>query len=154
TYSDPLGDPATQYDVRDSGGGGGHFVLNGQALAAGQDNLVTAAQWSQLTYQSGTGTDTISVRATDGAQWSAWSSIIGLGATLELSSAFSGTVWFAGATGTLKIDHASTFSGKIAGQLATGDVIDLADVTAGAKARVSYSGNNSPGTLTVSDGTH
>jgi hypothetical protein len=81
-------------------------------------------------------------------------STIGAGATLELPSAYSGTVSFAGATGTLKIDNSSSFSGKIAGQLAIGDVIDLADITAGANATIAYSGNNSPGTLTVSDGTH
>jgi hypothetical protein len=33
-------------------------------------------------------------------------------------------------------------------------VIDFADITAGANAAIAYSGNNSPGTLTVSDGTH
>jgi hypothetical protein len=76
------------------------------------------------------------------------------GETLELASPYSGTLSFAGATGTLKIDNSSSFSGTIAGQLAIGDVIDLADITAGAGAKISYSGNNSPGTLTVSDGTH
>ena len=30
----------------------------------------------------------------------------------------------------------------------------MADITAGANATIGYSGNNSPGTLTVSDGTH
>jgi hypothetical protein len=79
---------------------------------------------------------------------------IGAGATLELTSAYSGTVTFAGSTGTLKLDRSSTFTGKIGGQLATGDIIDLADITAGAGATIGYSGNNSPGTLTVSDGTH
>jgi hypothetical protein len=43
---------------------------------------------------------------------------------------------------------------NIVGQVVIGDVIDLADITAGASATVAYSGNNSPGTLTVSDGTH
>ncbi len=76
------------------------------------------------------------------------------GETLELASPYSGNLLFAGATGTLKIDHSSSFSGTIGGQLAIGDVIDLADITAGASAKISYSGNNSPGTLTVSDGTH
>jgi hypothetical protein len=80
--------------------------------------------------------------------------VISAGATLELPSAYSGTVSFAATTGTLKIDNSSSFSGKIAGQLAIGDVIDLADITAGANATIGYSGNNSPGTLTVSDGTH
>ncbi len=82
------------------------------------------------------------------------SDTIASGATLELASAFSGTVLFAGPTGTMKIDNASSFSGKIAGQLAIGDVIDLKNITAGAKAKITYSGNDSPGVLTVSDGTH
>ena len=65
-----------------------------------------------------------------------------------------GIISFAGATGTLIIDNSSSFSGTIAGQLVKGNVIDLADITAGANATFSYSGNHSPGTLTVSDGTH
>ena len=79
--------------------------------------------------------------------------MIAPGATVELSSAYSGDVSFAGDTGTLKIDNSSSFTGTITGQLAIGDVIDLADITAGADAKISYTGNNSPGTLTVSDGT-
>jgi 20S proteasome alpha/beta subunit len=79
---------------------------------------------------------------------------IAAGKTMELTGASSATITFAGATGTLKIDNSSTFSGTIGGQLAIGDVIDLADITAGANATMSYSGNNSPGTLTVSDGAH
>jgi len=42
--------------------------------------------------------------------------------------------------------------GEIGGQLAPGDLIDLADITAGANATLTYSGDNSPGILTVSDG--
>jgi len=80
--------------------------------------------------------------------------VIPTGATLELASAYSGTVSFAGATGTLIIDHSSDFSGTITGQLGIGNLIDLKDITAGGNATISYSGNNSPGTLTVSDGTH
>ncbi|OKO90678.1 hypothetical protein AC629_04245 [Bradyrhizobium sp. NAS80.1] len=76
------------------------------------------------------------------------------GGTLELTSPYSGTIAFEGATGTLKIANSASFTGKIDGQLAVGDVIDFADVTAGAGAKISYSGDNSPGTLTVSDGTH
>ena len=80
--------------------------------------------------------------------------VVDAGATLELAHAYSGTISFAGPTGTLIIDHASSFSGTITGQLAIGDVIDLADITGGANVTIAYSGNNSPGTLTVSDGTH
>jgi hypothetical protein len=119
TASDPFGDALTQYDFWDTGSGGGHFVLSGSALGANQDDVVTAAQEAQLTYVSGSGTDTLWVRVSEGGQWSAWSQsftvsdppTIGVGATLELTSAYLGTLSFAGATGTLKIDHASSFSG-------------------------------------------
>jgi hypothetical protein len=80
--------------------------------------------------------------------------VIGAGATVELTGPYSGTITFAGSSGTLTNDHSANFSGKIAGQLAVGDVIDLADITAGANATITYSGNNSPGTLTVGDGIH
>ena len=80
--------------------------------------------------------------------------VVAAGGTVELAHAYSGTISFAGPTGTLIIDHASSFSGTITGQLAIGDVIDLADIAAGANVTIAYSGNNSPGTLTVSDGTH
>ena len=73
---------------------------------------------------------------------------------MEITGAYSGTITFAGSSGTLTIDNSASFSGKIAGQLAIGDVIDLADITAGANATIGYSGNNSPGTLTLSDGTN
>jgi Big-like domain-containing protein len=76
------------------------------------------------------------------------------GGSLEIASPFSGTISFEGATGTLKIDDSATFSGSIAGQLTTGDAIDLTGIHGGANATVTYSGNNSPGTVTVSDGTH
>jgi hypothetical protein len=160
--SDPFGDPIVQYDFWDTGFGGGHFALNGQALGANRDNIMSAGQLAQTTYVAGNGTDTLWVRVQEGGQWSPWSqsftisdpSVIGTGETLELASSYTGTLTFAGPTGTLKIDHSSTFTGTIAGQLAIGDVIDLADITAGASATVDYSGNNSPGTLTVSDGTH
>ncbi|MGY4312993.1 hypothetical protein [Bradyrhizobium sp. JR3.5] len=59
TYSDPFGVGATQYDFWDSGTGGGHFVLNGVALNPNTDNIITAAQLSQLVYQSGSGADTL-----------------------------------------------------------------------------------------------
>src|SRR5207302_1565713 len=42
-----------------------YFVLNGSALGANQDNVVSAAQLAQLTYQSGSGADTLWVRASE-----------------------------------------------------------------------------------------
>jgi hypothetical protein len=73
---------------------------------------------------------------------------------VEIPGAYSGTVSFAGATGTLIIDDSTKFAGSFSGQLARGDTIDLTDVAGGANASLSYSGNASRGTLTVSDGTH
>jgi hypothetical protein len=63
SYSDPFGSPATQYDFWNTGGGGGHFVLNGTVLGANQHNIISATQLGQLSYQVGTGSDTIWVGA-------------------------------------------------------------------------------------------
>jgi hypothetical protein len=73
TATDPDGDAITEYDFWDTGSGGGHFAVNGVALSANQNNFVSAAQLFQTTYQSGSGTDTLWVRVSDGAQWSPWS---------------------------------------------------------------------------------
>jgi len=73
TASDPDGDAIAQYDFWDTGGGGGHFLVNGVTQPTNGDIYVTAAELAQTTYQSGNGTDTLWVRANDGAQWSAWS---------------------------------------------------------------------------------
>src|SRR5205085_1417447 len=73
TASDPDGDAITQYDFWDTGGGGGHFLVDGVAQPANSDIYVSAAQLAQTTYQSGNGTDALMVRANDGSQWSAWS---------------------------------------------------------------------------------
>ena len=128
TYSDPFGSAATEYDFWDTGKGGGYFALNGTALGANQNNVITAAQLSQLTYHVGSGTDTLWVEANDGTVWGPWSnsftisdpSTIGAGATLELASAFSGNVTFAASTGTLQLDSSSSFAGTVAGMCRPG----------------------------------
>ena len=73
TASDPDGDAITQYDFWDTGGGGGRFLVGGVVQPINTDVYVTAAQLAQTTYKSGTGADTLWVRANDGTQWSAWS---------------------------------------------------------------------------------
>jgi ELWxxDGT repeat protein len=102
-YSDPFNSPATEYDFWNSGGGGGHFLLNGSALPANQDTIISASQLSHLSYQVGTGADTLRARANDGTAWGAWSSsftisdpppAIGAGETLTFGSAFADTVSF------------------------------------------------------------
>ena len=122
-------------------------VDNG-SVAEPVSNFATVVSAPSITAVTPIGTGSAAEPVSNGAM------VVPVGGALELTSAFSGTVTFAGATGTLKIDNSSSFSGTIARQLAIGDVIDLTDITAGANATITYSGNNSPGTLTVSDGTH
>jgi hypothetical protein len=81
--SDPFNDAITQYDFWNMGTGGGHFVLNNQVLGASQENLVSASQLSQTTYQSGSGTDTLWVRVSDGSQWSPWSQSLTVTAPID-----------------------------------------------------------------------
>jgi autotransporter passenger strand-loop-strand repeat protein len=81
---------------------------------------------------------------------------IATGASLELTGADTSSVTFQGATGTLILDHSSSFSGQIVGltgngNLSSSDVIDLKDI-AFASATESYSGTATGGILTVSDG--
>jgi hypothetical protein len=73
TASDPDGDAITQYDLWDTGGGGGHFLVNGVVQPTNGDIYVIAERLAQTTYQSGNGIDTLRVRANDGTQWSEWS---------------------------------------------------------------------------------
>jgi hypothetical protein len=62
----------TKYSVYDSGKDGGYFVLNGVKLTDGAWHILTAAQFAQLQYVagSGVGSETISIKAYDGATWS------------------------------------------------------------------------------------
>src|SRR5262249_31174677 len=73
TASDPDGDTLSKYAFWDTGSGGGHFVLNGVVQPTNHEIDVTAAQLSQLSYQSGSGADTLWVKAYDGFVWGAWS---------------------------------------------------------------------------------
>jgi Ca2+-binding RTX toxin-like protein len=52
---------------------------------------------------------------------------IGAGETVEISSAFSGSVMFTAGTGTLRLDDPSSFSGTVAG-MADQDTIDFANI--------------------------
>jgi autotransporter passenger strand-loop-strand repeat protein len=159
--TDPFNDPIEQYDFWDTGTGGGHFLLNNQTLGANQGNYVAASQLSQAQYVSGSGTDTLWVRVSEGGQWSPWSpgftvsdpTSIGAGETLELTSVYSGTITFKDTTGTLQLDNSASFSGTVAG-LTGNDTLDLRDITAGVNATVAYSGTSAGGALSVSDGVH
>jgi hypothetical protein len=56
TASDPDGDAISQDDFWDTGGGGGHFLVNGVTQPTNGDIYVAASQRAQTTYLSGTGT--------------------------------------------------------------------------------------------------
>src|SRR5205085_11643761 len=71
TATDPNGDAITTYALKDLTGNG-HFVVNGVVQATNVEIDLTAAQLAQTTYQSGSGSDQISIRASDGTLWSAW----------------------------------------------------------------------------------
>src|SRR5262249_19118309 len=73
TAKDADSDALTKCELVNVGTGGRHFVLNGVAQSAGQAFDVTAAQLAQLSYQSGSGSDFIGVKAYDGIAWSDWS---------------------------------------------------------------------------------
>ena len=76
--------------------------------------------------------------------------------TLEFSAASNDNTSFAaGATGTLKLDHAENFTGSVSG-FGAGDALDLADIAFGANLTVGYSANatGTGGTLSISDTTH
>ena len=70
TASDPDGNTITMYGFMDTGPG--HFVLDGVAQPDNQAIDVTAAQLSELTYQSGAGVDTLQVQVNDGTLSSNW----------------------------------------------------------------------------------
>lgn len=163
------GDAIVEYDVWNTGQGGGHFVLGNQSLGAGQHNYLTAGQFAQLSYQTGSSTDTLWVRASDGVQYGAWSASFGVtatpissptqtlsvpeGATLTIGAPYSGIVQFLGSTGTLILSSASSFGGAVA-NLSGDDAVDFTNIVFATHQAPQFSGSTSGGTLTLSDGTH
>jgi hypothetical protein len=73
TVTDPFGDRIQTYQLIDNTAGplSGYFVVNGVAQPSQQTITVTQAQLFQTTFQSGSGSDDLSVRASDGLEWSA-----------------------------------------------------------------------------------
>jgi hypothetical protein len=72
--TDADGDPITAYQLWDTTTdvGSGSWVVNGGAQPAGQAFQITPAQLLNTTFQSGSGTDQLMVRASDGDLWSDW----------------------------------------------------------------------------------
>ncbi|MFZ3353632.1 MAG: hypothetical protein WA268_22505, partial [Xanthobacteraceae bacterium] len=63
------GNTITSYEVEDTTADSGHWVFNGVVEPTNQVIDVTAAQLSQLSFDTGYGNDTLKVRANDGSQW-------------------------------------------------------------------------------------
>ena len=74
SVSDVDGDTVARYQFWDStaDAASGHWMVNGVAQATGVAIDVAASQLGQTTFQSGSGTDDLWVRASDGIEWSAW----------------------------------------------------------------------------------
>ncbi len=72
SISDSAKRSITEYSIYDSGADGGHFVLNGVKLSDGAWHTLTTAQFAELQYVAGAnaGSETISIQAFDGSQWS------------------------------------------------------------------------------------
>jgi hypothetical protein len=162
SVSDSNGDSIATYALKDATGGSGYFVVNGVIQASNTEIDLTAAQLRQTTFVAGSGTDQLSVRASDGFLWSSWqpfavnvspTPVINAGATLELTSTYPGTVTFASTTGTLKLDNSTSFAGTVAG-MAGSDTLDLADINFATIGTPSFSGTSTAGVLTVTDGSH
>src|SRR5439155_1507767 len=74
TANDPDGEPIITYALK-ARTGNGHFGVNGVVQATNVEIELTAAQLAQSTYVAGSGSDQISMRASDGKLWSPWQAI-------------------------------------------------------------------------------
>jgi len=76
------------------------------------------------------------------------------GGSYEVTGASADTIAFAGNSGTLTLDHPSSFTGEIAGSFAIGDIVDLAGLSATDTASTgagSFNSATDETTLTVKD---
>ena len=81
---------------------------------------------------------------------------IAAGAQYEIAGLSSTSITFLGKTGTLVLDQAASFTGKITnltgnGDSSKSDTIDLKDIQFGSGTTFAYAGNSAGGILTVSD---
>jgi autotransporter passenger strand-loop-strand repeat protein len=76
------------------------------------------------------------------------------GGTLEINSGATaeGTITFVSG-GTLRVDGTGNFGASISG-FSQPDQLDLSAIAFGSSTTLSFTGNNSSGTLTITDGTH
>jgi hypothetical protein len=77
------------------------------------------------------------------------------GSTVELNDVSAGQVTFNGPVGTgiLQLDRSTDFNGTVAGMIGQ-DMIDLRDINFAAIQKSAFSGSETSGTLSLSDGIH
>jgi hypothetical protein len=77
TLSDADGDAAVTYQFWDGNAdaNSGHFVVNGVTQAAQTIINISAAQFAQTTFDTGSTADNITVRVFDGTAWSNWTDV-------------------------------------------------------------------------------
>jgi hypothetical protein len=162
TISDPGNVGYQTLELWDSNGtaAGGQFVVNGIPQTGGREIDVSPANVAGAVFDAGTSgvTDTLWARLlqnngtlTPWQQFTVTDPVtIAAGSTVEIASAYSGTVAFAGNTGTLKLDNSASFEGTVAGMTGQ-DTIDFADINPTKVQPPSYSGTAAGGTLTVTD---
>ena len=68
------GNSVVSYEVEDTTSDSGHWVFNGVVEPANQLVLVPAVQLTQLSFDTGYGSDTLMVRANDGSRWGSFTS--------------------------------------------------------------------------------
>ena len=69
--TDADGDSVSRYAFWDTEGNG-HWLLNGVEMSTNAEIVIAAGQLSQMSYVFGSASDTLYVRANDGAEWGAW----------------------------------------------------------------------------------
>jgi hypothetical protein len=165
TISDPGNVGYQMLELWDSNGtaAGGQFVVNGIPQTGGHEIDVSPANVAGAVFDAGTSgvTDTLWARLlqnngtlTPWQQFTVTDAVtIAAGSTVEIASAYSGTVTFAGNTGTLTLDNSASFAGTVVGMTGQ-DAIDFADINPTKVQLPSYSGTAARGTLTVTDGAH
>ncbi len=158
--SDGEGDSISRYAFWDVQGHG-YFTFDGVTQPTNAEIDVAAADLPRLNYVAGSATDQLYVRAFDGMAWSGWHEFdasagpatVAAGGSLELGSAASNAIVFAGSSGTLRLDDPASFAGTVAGMTGS-DAIDFGNIGFGTVQTPDFTGSAFDGTLTVTDGVH
>jgi hypothetical protein len=133
----------------DSAIDGAHIVNSGLLEVTGGTLTIDAASHidNTGTVEAANGGTLIVEGALSGKAEIAGDSTIELGANSDEAYEYAHITFADGSTGTLKIDHAESFKGDIAGL--DDNTLDLADITFNSHTKVSFVGDANGGTLTI-----